>query len=112
MLLFSPQFKLVLLQLSVSDMLLFQPLEKISTMPKVSGKETGPNTELLIPMTKTALSQNPTTGRVLNNAHNPGNAEVPDSAKEADGAQDMTDVKELHSQIKLQDFSQTIEVNE
>ena len=78
-------------------------------MPKVSGKETGPNTELLIPMTKTAQSQNPTTGRVLNNAHNPGNAEVPDSAREEDGAQDMTDVKELHSQIKLQDFSQTTE---
>merc|ERR1711924_166514 len=35
---------------------------------------------------------------------------VPDSAKEADGAQDMMDVRVPHSQIKLQDSSQTAEL--
>merc|ERR1711934_1042985 len=77
---------------------------------KNSGKEISPNTELLTHTTKTAQSPNQTTGRVPNNAPNPGNAEVPDSAREEDGAPDMTDVRELHSQIKLQDFSQTAEL--
>merc|ERR1719321_1677145 len=54
-------------------------------------------------------SLNPTTGRVPNNAPNLGNAEVPDSVKEADGAQDMMAARELPSQTKLQDFSQTTE---
>jgi len=53
-------------------------------------------------MTKIAPSPSPTTGRVLNNAPNLGNAEVPDSAKEVDGAQDMMDARELHFQTKLQ----------
>ena len=70
---------------------------------------TGPNTELLTLTIKTAQSPNPTTGRVLNNAPNPGNAEVPDSAREEDGAPDMTDVREPHSQIKLQDSPLTSE---
>ena len=60
-------------------------------------------------MTKTAPSPNPTTGRVLNNALNHGNAEVPDFAKEADGAQDMTVAKEPHYQTKLQDSLPTAE---
>jgi hypothetical protein len=47
---------------------------------------------------------------VLNNALSLGNAEVPDFAKEADGALDMMDAKVLHSQIKLQDFHQTTEI--
>ena len=51
---------------------------------------------------KIAPLLNPITGRVLNNAPNPGNAEVPDSAKEVDGAPDMMDVRELHFQTKLQ----------
>merc|ERR1712228_196275 len=93
----------------VSDMLLSQPTEKISITPRTSGKTTGPNTEPLTHTTKTAPSLNPTTGRVPNNAPNPGNAEVPDSVKEVDGAQDMMDVKEPHSQTKLQDSSQTTE---
>merc|ERR1712228_1155827 len=93
----------------VSDMLLSQPTEKISITPRTSGKTTGPNTEPLTHTTKTAPSLNPTTGRVPNNAPNLGNAEVPDSVKEADGAQDMMAARELPSQTKLQDFSQTTE---
>ena len=58
-------------------------------------------------MTKIALSPSPITGRVLNNAPNPGNAEVPDFAKEVDGAPDMMDVRELHFQTKLQDSPPT-----
>jgi hypothetical protein len=46
---------------------------------------------------------------VLNNAPNLGNAEEPDSAREADGAPDTTVAKEPHSQTKLQDFPLTIE---
>ena len=78
-------------------------------MPRISGRVTGPNTEPLTHTTKTAPSLNPTTGRVPNNAPNLGNAEVPDSVKEADGAQDMMAARELPSQTKLQDFSQTTE---
>merc|ERR1712031_133360 len=82
----------------------FQLPEKTTTMPKNSGKVIGPSTELPTQMIKTAPSLSLTTGRVLNNAPNPGNAEGPDSAREEDGAPDMTDVKEPHSQIKLQDL--------
>merc|ERR1711939_1133915 len=88
---------------------LSQPPEKISITPKASGRTTGQPTSRPILMIKTAPLLSPTTGRVLNNAPNPGNAEVPDSAKEADGAPDTTDVKELHSQTKLQDFLGTNE---
>merc|ERR1712167_55182 len=91
------------------DMPSSQPTEKTSTTPRTSGNQTGPNIEPLTHTTKTAPSQNPTTGRVPNNAPNHGNAEVPDSVKEVDGAQDMTDVKEPHSQIKPQVSSQTTE---
>merc|ERR1712224_102905 len=80
--------------------------------PRNSGRVTSPSTEPLTHTTKTAQSPNQTTGRVPNNAPNPGNAEVPDSAREEDGAPDMTDVREPHSQIKLQDFSQTAELRE
>merc|ERR1711977_95424 len=88
---------------------LSQPTERTSTTLMPSGKTTGPNIEPLTHTTKTAPSLNPTTGRVPNNAPNLGNAEVPDSAREADGAQDMMDVREPHSQTKLQDSSQTAE---
>ena len=64
---------------------------------------TGPNIELLTLMTKTAVSLSPTTGRVPNSALNPGSAEVPDFAREADGALDTTDVREPHSQTRPQD---------
>merc|ERR1712060_697237 len=86
-----------------------QPTEKTMTMLRNSGREISPNTELLTHTTKTAQSPNLTTGRVPNNAPNLGNAEVQDSAREEDGAPDMTDVREPHSQTKLQDFSQTAE---
>merc|ERR1712086_545486 len=93
----------------VLDTLSSQPTERTLTMVKNSGKETGPNIEPLTQLTKTAPALNPTTGRVPNNAPNPGNAEVPDSAEEADGAPVMMAVREPHSQIKLQDSSQTID---
>jgi hypothetical protein len=85
------------------------PTERTTTTPRNSGKVTGPSTELPTLTIKIAPSPNPTTGRVPNNAPNPGNAEVPDSVKEEDGAPDMTDVREPHSQIKLQDSPQTSE---
>merc|ERR1711898_15283 len=86
-----------------------QPIEKIMITLRNSGRVTSPNIEPLIHTTKIAQSLNPITGRVPNNAPNHGNAEVPDSAREADGAQDMTDVKEPRSQTKLQVSSQTTE---
>ena len=75
---------------------------KTTTTPRSSGVATGPNIELLTLTTKTAVSLSPTTGRVPNSALNHGSAEVPDSVKEVDGAQDMTVVKELPFPIKLQ----------
>merc|ERR1712179_897421 len=87
-----------------------QPIEKTMITLRNSGREISPNTEPLIHTTKTAQSPNQTTGRVPNNAHNPGNAEVPDSAREEDGAPVMMAVREPHSQIKLQVFSQTAEL--
>merc|ERR1711934_1001889 len=96
-------------QLLVSDMDSSQPTEKTTITLRNSGRVTSPNTEPLIHTTKTAQSPNQTTGRVPNNAPNPGNAEVPDSAREEDGAPDMMDVRELHFQTKPQDFSQIAE---
>merc|ERR1712167_506257 len=84
-------------------MLISQLTERITTTPKSSGAETGPNIELLTLTTKTAVSLSPTTGSVPNSALNPGSAEVPDSAREADGAPDTTDVREPHSQTRPQD---------
>merc|ERR1712188_358276 len=102
-----PSPPLVPHQLLDSDMLSSQLTEKTTIMLRNSGKEISPNTELLTHTTKTAQSPNPTTGRVPNNAPNHGNAEVLDSVKEVDGAQDMMAVREHHSQIKLQASSQT-----
>ena len=64
------------------------------------------NIELMI---ITADFQNQRTGLVLNNANSLGNAEVPEHAKEVDGAMDMMDVMELSSHTKLQDFFQIAE---
>jgi hypothetical protein len=89
--------------------LLSHKLEKTLITLQESGKVTGLVTELLTQQTKTAPSPNPITGRVPNNALNPGNAEVPDSVKEVDGALDMMDVRELHFQTKLQDSHPTAE---
>merc|ERR1711918_40436 len=79
----------------VSDTPTSLPPEKISTTLKSSGSPTGPSTELLTPTIKTAPSLSPTTGRVPNNALNPGSAEVPDSAREVAGAPAMMAAKEL-----------------
>ena len=106
MLLLSPLAQLQLLDLDTES---FQPPEKTLTTLKVFGKVTGPSIELPTQMTKTAPSVNPITGRVPNNALNHGSAEVPDSAKEADGALDMTDVRVLHFQTKPQDLPPTAE---
>ncbi len=76
-------------------------------MPRISGRDHGLNTEKLTHTTKTAVFQNPTTGKEPNNVLNHGNAEVQDSVKEEDGALVMMVVKEPHSQTKPQDFHQT-----
>ena len=60
-------------------------------------------------MIRTVPSQNQTTGKERNNAHNLGNAEEQDYVKEEDGAQVMMDVKVLHFLIKLLAFFQIIE---
>ena len=86
-----------------------QPTEKVTITEKNFGQVTGPNTDPLIPTTKTALSPNLTTGREPNNALNHGNAEVPECAKEADGAQDTMVAKELHFQTRLQVLPQITE---
>ena len=83
-----------------------QPIEKILTMLRDFGNQTGLNTKDLDHTIKTALFLNPITGRVPNNALNLGNAEEPECAKEEDGAPDTTAAKELPSQIKLQDLQQ------
>merc|ERR1712224_1002383 len=90
-------------QPSVSVTLISQLPERTTTTPRSSGAETGPNIELLTLTTKTAVSLSPTTGRVPNSALNPGSAEVPDFAREVDGAPDTTDVREPHSQTRPQD---------
>merc|ERR1712048_244931 len=90
-------------QPSVSVTLTSQPPERTTTTPTSSGVETGPNIELLTLTTKTAVSLSLTTGRVPNSALNPGSAEVPDFAREVDGAPDTTDAREPHSQTRPQD---------
>merc|ERR1712188_351805 len=80
-----------------------QPPGRTTTTARHSGAATGPNIELLTLTTKTAVSLSPTTGRVPNSALNPGSAEVPDFAREVDGALDTTDVREPHSQTRPQD---------
>jgi hypothetical protein len=60
-------------------------------------------------MTMIAPLLNPTTGRVPNNALNPGNVEAQECAKEVDGALVSMDVRDPHSQPKLQAFQTPIE---
>merc|ERR1711977_589077 len=76
---------------------------RTTTTLRSSGAATGPNIELLTLTTKTAVSLSPTTGRVPNNALNPGSADAPDFAREVDGALDTTDVREPLSQTRPQD---------
>merc|ERR1712167_388666 len=80
-----------------------------SIMLRCSTKETGPPIKNQDHMIMTAQSPNQTTGRVPNNALNHGNAEAPECAKEEDGAQASMDVKDLHSQPKLQGYRTLIE---
>ena len=53
-------------------------------------------------METTADLPNQTTSMELNNANSPGNAEVPEPAREEDGAQDMMDALTPLSQCKPQ----------
>merc|ERR1711998_324018 len=85
-----------------SQMVRINSTSSTSTTPRCSTRETGPLTRSPDLMIMTAPLPSPTTGRVLNNALSPGNAEVLDSAREVDGAPDSTDAKDLHSQLKLQ----------
>merc|ERR1719265_1298050 len=78
----------------------------ISITLRCSTRVTGLPTKNQDLMTMTAPSPNPTTGRVPNNAPNPGNAEAPECAREVDGAPVSTDARDPHSQPKLQ-VSQT-----
>merc|ERR1712110_219817 len=84
----------------------------ISTTPRCSTRETGPHTRSPDPMTMTAPLLNQTTGRVPNNAPNPGNAEVPECAREEDGAPVSMDVRDPHFQPKLQDFPTPTEISD
>jgi len=75
-----------------------------SIMLRCSIRVTGPpikNQDLMI---TTAPLPSPTTGRVPNNALSPGNAEAQECAREEDGAPASMDVKDPHSQPKLQVF--------
>ena len=76
----------------------------ISIMLKCFTKVTGLDIKNQDHMITTAQLPNLITGRVPNNALNHGNAEAPECAKEVDGAQASMDVKDPHSQLKLQDF--------
>merc|ERR1740121_3618168 len=73
-----------------------------SITPRCSTRVTGLATKPPDLTITTAPSPSPTTGRVPNNALSPGNAEAPECAKEAEGALDSMDARDLHSQPKLQ----------
>merc|ERR1712167_376290 len=75
-----------------------------SITPRCSTRETGPLTRNLDPMTMTAPSPSPTTGREPNSALSLGNAEALECAREVDGALDSTVAKDLPSQPRLQDL--------
>merc|ERR1740123_569822 len=73
-----------------------------SITPRCSTRTTGPPTRSPDLTITIAPSPSLTTGRVLNNALNPGNAEVPVCAKEVDGALASMAVKVLPSQPRPQ----------
>merc|ERR1711990_392067 len=75
-----------------------------SITPRCSTRGTGPHTRSPDLTTMTAPLLSPTTGRVPNNALNPGNAGAPECAREADGAPVSMVVRDPHSQPKLQAF--------
>merc|ERR1719487_97127 len=88
----------------VTASLTINSTSSISITPRCSTRVTGPPTKNPDLMTTTAQLPNLTTGRVLNNALNPGNAEAPECAREADGAPASMVAKDPHSQPKLQAF--------
>merc|ERR1712139_433901 len=73
-----------------------------STMLRCSTRVTGLPTRNLDLMTTTSPSPSPTTGRVLSNALSPGSAEVPECAREEDGAPVSMDARDPHFQPRLQ----------
>merc|ERR1719498_1393148 len=83
-----------------------------STTPRCSTRATGLPTRNLDHTTTTAPLPSPTTGRVPNNALSPGSAEVPECAREEDGAPASTDVRDPHFQPKLQDFQTPTELDD
>merc|ERR1712124_209539 len=85
-----------------SQMVRTSSTSSTSTTLRCSTRVTGLPTRNLDHTTTTAPSPSPTTGRVPNNALSPWNAEAPECAKEADGALDSMDARDLHSQPKLQ----------
>merc|ERR1712031_13088 len=87
-----------------SQMVRTSSTSSTSTTPRCSIRVTGLLTRRPDHTTTTAPLPSPTTGRVLNNALSPGNAEAPECAREADGAPASTDARDPHSQLKLQVF--------
>merc|ERR1719198_2745393 len=87
-----------------SQMVRTSSTSSTSTTPRCSIRVTGLLTRRPDHTTTTAPLPSPTTGRVLNNALSPGNAEAPECAREADGAPVSTDARDPHSQLKLQVF--------
>merc|ERR1712072_119243 len=85
-----------------SQMVRTSSTSSISTTLRCSTRVTGLLTRRPDHTTMTAPLPSPTTGRVPNNALSPGNAEVPDFAREEDGAPVSMDVRDPHSQPKLQ----------
>jgi len=77
-------------------------ISSTSITPRCSTRVTGAHTRNPDLMITIAQSPSQTTGRVPNNALNHGNAEAPECAKEEDGAPASTDVRDPHSQLKLQ----------
>merc|ERR1719231_766044 len=85
-----------------SQMVRTSSTSSISTTLRCSTRVTGLLTRRPDLTITTAPLPSPTTGRVPNNALSPGNAEVPDFAREEDGAPVSMDVRDPHSQPKLQ----------
>merc|ERR1712032_1393180 len=86
----------------LSQMVRTSSTSSTSITLRCSTRVTGLLTRNLDPMTMTAPSPSPTTGRVPNSALSPGSAEAPECAREEDGAPDSTDARDPHSQPRLQ----------
>jgi len=73
-------------------------------------KEIGLHIKNLDHMIMIVLLQRVIIGKVHSNVWNHGNVEVLECVKEADGAPDLTDVKDPHYQHRLQDFQIHIDI--